>query len=244
MTVDPEFKKWAKSLIGCDGGDITAGIYFCGIEWGGESAPNLYPLDYSYQKDGLTIPARDFETVAKKPEYTKHNFDQKIAKIMLAAYPKEFGGLNYKEFMRQHFCMNPGPLFKLNLYPFNFKSHHDELWTEAHFEKTGIPTKAQYRAWCIENRFPLFKQIVEKYEPKVIVCFGVSYRLDYVLAFGGPELLFKKNHEEVTVAGRKFETIKVTARTRIVIAPFLSGAAGLNSNEVLTAFGHKLKTFL
>lgn len=244
MKVDAKFEKWAKSLIGCDGGAIDAEIYFCGIEWGGESAPDLYPFEYSYQMGDLTVPAREINKVSTNPQYTKHNFDQKIAKIMLAAYPKKFAGLKYKEFIQQLFCMNPGPLFKLNLYPFNFKSHHDNLWTKEHFDRTGIPTKPQYRAWCIENRFPLFQQIVEKFKPKLIVCFGLTYRHDYVLAFGGAELIFKKNHKQISIAGRKIEIIKVSDKTHIVIAPFLSGAAGLNSNEILASLGQKLRAFL
>ena len=32
--VSPQFRAWACSLSGCDGGNPNAPLYLCGIEWG------------------------------------------------------------------------------------------------------------------------------------------------------------------------------------------------------------------
>ena len=33
--IPDNFKKWACSLSGCDGGNLMADTWLCGIEWGG-----------------------------------------------------------------------------------------------------------------------------------------------------------------------------------------------------------------
>ncbi len=38
FNVPENFKDWACSLSGCDGGNLKADTWLCGIEWGGGSA--------------------------------------------------------------------------------------------------------------------------------------------------------------------------------------------------------------
>lgn len=43
------FKEWACSFSGCDGGDLESSVWLCGIEWGYSNPDGL--TDEEYQED-------------------------------------------------------------------------------------------------------------------------------------------------------------------------------------------------
>jgi hypothetical protein len=86
-----EFTKWAKSLSGCDGGNLKSEYYFCGIEWGTGGEENLVPKLFDNDPVGkagnLAIPGwtnqEDQAGFFINEKRKTVRFDQKIAKLYL-----------------------------------------------------------------------------------------------------------------------------------------------------------------
>lgn len=244
MEVKPEFSAWAQSLIGCDGGNVRGRFYFCGIEWGGgQGQPYLYPHeDYmAYDAQGIRIPVWRTEVNEKGALIDNSRegipLDQKIAKIMLMLSGED--PANYKAYMMKKMCRPNADMLKLNLYPWAFPTHHDNLWRREHYEISGIPTKSLYRAWCQLNRFKIFTNLVRNFVPKAVICFGRSYASDFKLAFGGESSVFqeKVNRDEIYLGKGEQKAMEVYAlesgQTHLFLCPFLGGQSGLNSDENL-----------
>ena len=151
---------------------------------------------------------------------------------------------NYKDVAKEKkvFAMD-SDLFKLTLYPLSFPAEDDNLWEEWGFEKTGLPTKPLYRAWCQIRRFAKFTEWTRHYAPKLVIGTGLSHDKDFVMAFDWISQFFK------SVAATKTETVLNKSlkwlpinygRTILTIVPFLGGWHGLNSDMQLTAFGQRI----
>lgn len=259
FTVDKNFALWAKSLSGCDGGNIKGKYYFCGIEWGTKEKENLKPalnpVEVAYRaENGMEIPA--WVRSKEEPGYfiqdniTSVRFDQKIAKLYLAIKDQPSGKEDYKKFIMEKLLLANGDTFKLNLYPISFHSHHDHLWKKPHYDLTGISTKALYRSWCQIERFPLFRKIVADYSPKAVICVGRQYINDFILAFGGHSLVHQKRETKKIVQKSENKTREKWieylpingGKTQLFILPFLSGVHGLNANDDIDATGKFIRS--
>ncbi len=226
ISVKEDFKKWACSYSGCDGGNPDGKIWFCGIEPGGK-------FDF------------DLKDVSQPPERPKKFFksspyNQNTAKLYAAIVKKNLEG-----YRKLDVFTRDSNSFKLNLYPINLPGDRDDFWKKPHFEKTGIPTKEIYRAWCQENRFPQIRNWMKQHSPKLIVATGSSYQLDFLLAFGGIEFIYKElppvklseEHENISLY---FLSVN-DGKTLLAITPFLGGRYGLNSYEKIRRAGEKIQ---
>lgn len=233
-SVEPEFEKWAKGFSGMDGGNLEADLWFCGIEFGGGHDCEIsFNERYSYKDEsGQKIPCwNDNFRNENNDYYTTWQYNQKVAKVVcqfLYDSPED-----YKKYMDKLFTEN-GETFKMNLYPMNFLNNDDMLWEEKHYNKTGFPNKQIYRAWCMLNRFEHLKGLVEKYEPKILVCTGNSLKRDFLLAFAPKDSLFDINLcKREQVDKYRCEWFKINdGKTSVIITPFF-GQGGIMSNNGL-----------
>lgn len=229
-----DFERWATGYSGLDGGNPRGPIWFCGIEWGGKE-----------NKDGFVF--GDAETLNsisadKLQKFLRHKYSQSMVKLYAALMGEELK--NCKEIAnRKKVFAEDSDLFKLNLYPLSFPAEDDNFWEEWHFEKTGLPTKSLYRAWCQVHRFAKFTEWARHYAPKLIIGTGLSHDKDFVMAFGGVSKFFKSvsamNTEAVSNKSLKWLPIN-DGKTILAIAPFLGGWHGLNSDMQLGAFGQRI----
>ena len=132
---DSDLDNYLASLSGCDGGNLNAPYWICGIEWGAKTDEIKEPL----------VPVR----VTDKPSWNKARdedkpgngeasfeersttwaYHQKVAKLLLSINDLQNGidktkidlrAELYKEYMRTKlYNSDPsGKTFKMNLYPF------------------------------------------------------------------------------------------------------------------------------
>jgi len=241
-----EFAKWAKSFAGIDGGNMAGPIWFCGIEHGG---------------DDNDIKTKDFKPVNKLPNWEneiergknfEHQFDQKALKLYAALLEKEIAG--YKDIAEVKGAFAPNSdVFKLNLYPLAFKNTADGHWCDKFFERTGIPTKEIYRAWCQTNRFNLFHDIVSQNNQtlRLIVCAGVGHSMEFLMAFGTVNDIhveMKRSRipdpDKKMANGLSFHWIILNdKRTVLAVVPFFGHwKYCLNSDKRIKVFGDEIRT--
>lgn len=174
------FKDWACSLSGCDGGNINAGTWLCGIEWGGGSDDDAYYKELPNQiKNGALTPEQGFYDWKDSVTYP---YGRSFAKLYSAIDGERVE--DYFELLSNKW--DGSEIFKLNLYPIAFDSTDADLWQKYRMnEITGFDEKHLFQTWCFTNRFPYFSQLRKEKCPKLIICTGVSYLRDFFICFGG-----------------------------------------------------------
>jgi len=238
------FEQWATGYEGMDGGNVKAQLWFCGIEYGGQiddaskinfeqNAPDEW-REWHTVDDFLlpyVAPLKD----PSKPSQT----NLKISKPYAIGLSKIASGFYEKPITDwMDFTGKDGCSFTMNLYPLSFRSHDDALWDARYFHKTGFLTKAEYKVWCINNRFPNLKKLVNRFTPACLICLGLSLKDQFLIAFcDDSEQLFEQPAIEKISDGSKardiyYRTIN-NGKTLLMICPFVTGAYGLNSDNLL-----------
>lgn len=246
--ISKEFKDWACSFSGCDGGNPTADIWLCGIEWGYIAEENE---KIEYYKEELPKEIIRGETKNPSKEFKwKDSLTYPYGRSFAKLY-KAIKGENvdcYREDIE-----NNEILFRLNLYPIAFSSTDHNLWEDYELNKTtGFDSKYLFNTWCFFNRLPFFNSLREEHKPKLIICTGVNYLRDFLMCFGGKDIgklqtgeIEPNSEKNKTKSGRGriFYYVKV-GQTLLMIIPFLSGVHGLNSNYLLQEMGNEIKDIL
>jgi hypothetical protein len=247
LLIPQNFKDWACSLSGCDGGNLEADTWLCGIEWGaGSYEDGIYyrehlPLEIEKGKVILEQKLFDWDKSITYP------YGWSFAKLYAAIQGENVN--NYKNLINLK-KWDGSELFKLNLYPIAFDSTDKSLWQKYKLKEiTGFDEKQLFQTWCFMNRFPAFSELRKKVRPKLIVCTGVSYLRDFFMCFGGnqknsgciqygeiePPINNKNNNK------RRFYWVKIDDYSTLVIIPFFSGIYGLNSNHLLQEMGDRIR---
>jgi len=241
--MDKNLVDWACSLSGCDGGNIAADIWLCGIEWGGGSYGSYYEKD---------LP-QEISNGAVDTNLDKFNWEESITypygRSFAKLYTSIHGG-NVEEY-RQVVNLSGNELFKANLYPIAFDSTDHSLWHKNNLDTiTGFENKFLFNTWCFFNRFPAFSKLRKKHKPKLIVGTGVDYLRDFLMFFGASENIEKLQSDKITPKSdsnkydRTYYWVKLDKNTLLVVIPFFSGRYGLNSNYLLQEMGNRIKGLL
>lgn len=236
MSKKEEFARWVASFSGFDGGDIgspsSPSVWVCGIEWAGDQISYEW-LKKELQAGAVSSPPAGYE----KPEDNLDYVYNRNAMKLLAA----IDGLPASDY--EKFALNEKPFveggkgyFKLNLYPLPFKDTSPERWAIWLHELTGISEKHEYLDLCRTHRFPFLREIKKAHKPKLVICFGKSYKDDFISAFGGDE---ETVHEE-TIETRDLYWFS-SDEGIVAICPFPTSQYGLNSDELLEAFGKRIR---
>lgn len=234
-------------LIGCDGGDITGSVWFCGLEWatfGGEQIVATFGDRPTYEiDDGLVVPCLNQDWVDGHPEFLAWQFDQKIAKIMMTINGEVFGGIeDVRKYMRNSYLRRESGFFKLNLYPLAAKDMQE--WNERHVEITACETKVDYQRHCAGRRFDLIRRLVQRHKPKTILGLGATYLDQFKVAFWGAGEIacesdgfgkkYKNDKHQFQVLSPKNKALPT-----LIVSPFLG--RNIQSNETLRSLGKKIK---
>ena len=141
-----------------------------------------------------------------------------------------------------------GYCFKMNLYPLAFQAHNDALWEKAHYEKTGFVSKSEYKSWNLNNRFPRLKQLVNSYQPKVLICLGQSLATEFLTAFCDNDDQIFEPLEKIDIGNVADKSNRVlfhrkinAGATTLLICPFPRGAWGLNSDALCRQVAEQAK---
>jgi hypothetical protein len=235
------FQKWAIDWSGCDGGDLgTAeqpGIWQCGLEWGVQG-------NWEYTADKLLsifkkpIDISGYETI---DDLCSPPFNQSVLKILTVLSNKETA--DYLEFARTEkpFMQGSKGFFKMNLYPLWFPNFDDAHWHEGCAEATGFQTKAEYKLWISQHRFPFFRQQMQTHQPKLILCVGIGSRDHFKMAF-----LDEKTELNSEVIEDRTLYWARNAGTLLAIVPFATGGSSgsLNKDSTKQLFGQRIAELL
>jgi hypothetical protein len=232
MSGTPAFEKWAKGFSGCDGGNLNGEVWFCGIEWGLGKEHFIW----DEMKTDCTSPPQEYKSAEENLSYQLNRKLMKLIAAMKGGSVSEYRNIAYNNPFPFHRKSN---YFKLNLFPVACRSTSAE-WTEELKVATGFSTKAQCLQWCRYNRFPTMRGWVEEGSPKLLVCYGSSYKDDFKEAFG---FTGAKEYRE-TIEGLNLVWMR-KKKTTLAIIPFLNFQKGLlNSDHLVGAFGKFLGTLL
>lgn len=246
------FSNWAKTLVGCDGGDIArSDTWVCGIEWGyakekGQSADDYDQMLRKYYSEGLVAEmgrtaghTHDTYDISAEASY---RFGEKLAKLHAVIEG------NHASQYREVAAKSSGTeIFKLNLYPIAFPETADYYWQKYELEyATGIQTKELYRVWCCLNRFPIFAGLVETHQPRLIVGTGVGYLTQFALAFGGRDIegferVCLEPASEKNGKAREMYVGMIRNSTLLVVTPFFGHPSGLNSDHLIQQVGNEIR---
>jgi hypothetical protein len=243
--IPENFKEWGCSFSGCDGGNLSADTWLCGIEWGGGSYE-----DGKYYKTDLS---KEIEGGEFKPELAKFDWEESLTYTYGRSFAKLYAAIhdedvaNYRKLALDRW--NGSELFKLNLYPIAFDSTDATLWHKYKLDNlTGFDEKHLFQTWCLFNRFPWFSDQREKYKPKRIICTGISYLRDFFLCFGGKasvDMIQYGDIEPISTSNtknkRRYYWAKIDGDTTLIVIPFFSGTYGLNSNALLQKMGERIR---
>ncbi len=237
-----DFKKLALSHYGYDGGNLKSSLWISGLEWGVGITPER--LSEDIQKGELSKPLC-WDKFEDRENYLKVSFDRVWMKIFINALGHETK--EYRNIIKDPYnaLASNGIAMKFNLYPIAFKNTASSNWSWDFYRCTGFPTKELYIAWVQKNRFLFFNDLVKEYNPKIILCSGISYYKDYLMAFGGIEALFSEPEDIVTIAGNKQMFVyasKLSRQARICIVPFFGGISGIKSDEECRIIGNYIRS--
>jgi len=227
-----DFSKWAMGYSGCDGGNVSGPIWFCGIEYGGNEEEKL---DFNELKQPLYIHDN------QRKQFLAYQYNIKVAKIYASILGEDVA--SYLQIaLRDKIFDKDSNVFKMNLYPISFHHDSDDLWQEWLYRKTGLPTKSIYRAWCQLYRFREIQKWVNGHSPKLIVATGITYKNEFIMAFDGIETIYKGNINKKNLSGRDLALLDINdSKTILAITPFLGGRYGLNSDSLLQEFGKEIR---
>nr|WP_315059309.1 hypothetical protein [uncultured Campylobacter sp.] len=234
--VNENFEKWALGFSGCDGGDIgsaqSPSIWLCGLEWGGGFKPEELADEF---KDDVSEPSVGYKSHERNLAY---QYNIKAIKLLCALN----GASDHVKFNEtvKPFTQGAKGYFKLNLYPLAFKNTSHSLWSEGFAKATGIENKSEYIRWIEQNRFPKLRAWAKERKPRLIICVGISYKNEFIAAFGGEGAQVK----EAIAGGKKFYYFENEDGTTVAITYFLGNPYGLNSDAAIKATGEKIAQIL
>jgi hypothetical protein len=128
--------------------------------------------------------------------------------------------------------------FKLNLFPVAFRDISPSRWTLEFAEATGLATKKDYEDWCVNHRFPEIRSWTSQGHPQLVVGLGLTHADNFCRAFP-----FEGETREEGILDRRLVWVSNGANT-LAVTPALSSPSGLNSDQLLQAFGARLARFM
>lgn len=233
-----EIQKWLTDFSGCSGGNIGSkenpSIWLCGIEYGG-----------GWDEEGLRFNIYE-EKWENNPqfghlEFDNHPYTQILYKLLYALAGSD-DLADYKKFaIENKIFMQDGssPYFKMNLYPIAFRKNKSN-WPLEYAEITGFQDKNDYIRACQEHRFPVMRQWVQAYQPKLIICFSNGKKEEFNLAFGDNN----DDFFEIKINGLSLFYKVNNNGTIITVLPFPNRPYGLKSYDDIWAMGVFLRDLL
>ena len=234
MKSENRFQEWASGFSGCDGGDIgspeSRSIWFCGIEWAGGHSPAELEDELLSKVDTPFFGHHDPAQILEGP------FNIPTMKLITAMHGVQVEDYAKMAHQLRPFVKGSTGYFKMNLLPISFKDTGHQRWQSEFLGITGFSNKEEYLAWCRRVRFAQMRTWVSRYKPKTIVCFGKTWINEFKAAFVNGDSEFTKE----PILDREISWVKTSDDVLVVVCPFPVNRYGLNSNELLQAFGGKI----
>jgi len=227
-----KIKENENSFLGMDGGKISSNIWVCGVEFG--SDVELMAKYYNtfvkyYEERGLKVPYRkDCPKI-----FLKSTYDRFLAVMYICLFKEEeiklpLDAERIEKVLKKELYNENSEIFKMNLFPLAKK---DVSWNADIENIFGISKEIYYGSF-FNNRMGFIKQIIQKFEPKLIICTSPKDYKDYfVEAFLGNNEIINYSWDYLVInEDKKFKiSLYDNGKTKVVIAPFL-GRGNLSSH--------------
>ena len=233
-------KEIAESMLvefdGCDsdrpGSPEAQAIWVFGIEPGDSIADKLARSNAGTRLNPSANQSYSIERQLKWP------FNQKTFKLLAAIE----GETDYKAFAtnKKPFVEGSEGYFKGNIYP--FACNNVAEWSSQIADEVG-GSKETYIQWCNKHRIPIIHSWIKKYQPKVFIGVGVTYRMIFSRAVFGHEVEFDK----IKILGKSQEKTIFSHMEngyRLVVIPHFSGPYGMNCNKSIQGAGEYIARFM
>lgn len=244
------FKEQALSFIGCDGGNLEAPLWFCGLEWGLKGTGQQIDTNESENPEDYQTPTawRKWQKEDKNKEYFGNvpALDQKIAWFYYMYYQKTdskgYGIDNRKDdyfklLEQEKIGHLDGPIFKLNMYPVCFSSRQVVAQNIDKLNRfTGLNGFDEYRELVVELRGEYFRKLVDQYNPKLIICLGLLEKDRFIRFFTN-----QKKSREFCEEDLKVYYTKMANGATVCVVPFFGGRHGINSFAKMKALTECIK---
>lgn len=246
MDFNKELKKIksdGRSFLGIDGGNIRSPVWVCGIEFGGDLSQmekyckstvkvkliEGFDLSVPYRLDAGIFNGSPFDR--RLAIFYNNLFKKGISKN--CEYSKEID-----EILNRELYHYKSKIFKLNIYPLGKK---DTSWSKEITVETGI-TKSEYYQNLFENRKKFLKELLLKFEPKLLICTSSKeYRETFVEAFLDKGEMISYSWEYISNGKDNFRITQYkTNKTSLIVIPFL-GRGNLNSYSDVVLMANHLK---
>jgi hypothetical protein len=236
LPMNPNLASMLEKFEGCEGGDpgsaTAPAIWVFGVE------PGWSKFDQK-STEAPTNPLDDGYSVETQLQWI---YNRNAFKLLAAIDGVPVS--QYREFANRHqpFVQGSKGYFKGNLYP--YACNNISIWPEDAATETGLASKAEYQQWCAQHRWPVIKNWIDEYQPKLFIGVGNSFRNQYALAVLGRKGPF--DCQEILVNGYKKRIYLAQEENRkLAVIPHLSGGSnGLNSDEATQRVGEILREFL
>jgi hypothetical protein len=209
----------------CPGSLDAPAVWVFGIEPGDSIADKLARSKAGTDQNPSVSQSYSVERQLKWP------FNQKAFKLLAAIE----GETDYKAFAtkKQPFVEGSEGYFKGNIYP--FACNNVAEWSSEIAAEVGC-NKQTYIQWCNDHRIPVIHSWVKKYQPKVFIGVGASYKTIFSRAVFGREVDLK----EILISGKsQVKTIfsHIEDGYTLVVIPHFSGPYGMNCNKSIQGAG-------
>ncbi|SDD88189.1 hypothetical protein SAMN05444678_1304 [Sphingomonas sp. YR710] len=222
-------------LESCDGGDAgtpnARSIWLLGLEPGWSRADAANKMNGGHASELLRNYAVDLQL---KWPFNRNAF--KLLSVLSGGNAED-----YEQFARQFRPFERGckGYFKGNLYP--VACNRISAWTNQDAMQTGFDQKSMYHEWMREVRLPIVRSWVEKCNPSLIICLGLTHLDDFTAA---TSMEMPRLHE-FQVSGHKKRIYMGEGSVPTVVLPHLSGGSnGLNSNEAISYVARYIRSAL
>ena len=112
----------------------------------------------------------------------------------------------------------------MNAFPISYKGRNSVVWSDETKRITGLDSLVIYKEWCIQKRGGYFQEIIEKHNPKLILCTGITSSIDFIRFFGCDIDTYQDCKDFIIASTNQRKTL-------VAVVPFFGGANGVNSYE-------------
>ena len=233
---NPKFVEMALSFAGGDGGNLQSEVWFCGYEWGNLAKTDMAETiehEFVAQPRPTSWQDEDFEGSWGT------NYNRKICWFLRYFYELDGSNKSTKDFVEEFKILYPDGLgFKLNLLPVRFRDRATVDWSEIIKAASGFESFADYREWCVVHRGKFFRNAIQQYKPKLLICTGVGERDNFFRAFTDGEKPERIQLPDFAVSMARFD------QTLVCVTPFFGGPSGINSHKKMKQLVSHAKALL
>ena len=185
-------------------GNPKGKIWFVGVEEAADFNSNLDNIIKVYSKDFVPFRVNSIREDALKYGKNYTEVYDIMAKIIVELYPNT----DWKTYRNEKLLTADSKEFQMNLYPLGKKN--TKIWPKFYQDTFGFKDQQEYISFFKESRFKFLNEFRITEKPSFTICFGITYRDDFKIAFDLQEGIMSEFN------------IEYFPNERVIITPFFN----------------------